>query len=178
MPPLRRSSATLPAMTSSRGWCRPTLTRLRLCWMSSWRWAGTTCPRWRRRAATARAAWRPSCSSPGRQVEGVLPFILPCVHISILPSFLPSFCPYCPSFLPTLLSIFLPYILLYFLSSILLSFPLTFLSGVHSSFRPSLYPSYFPRFIPSFLPSFLPFLYLLPIYPSFFLPSISSGLVL
>lgn len=148
MPPRRRSSVTLPATTSSRGWCRPTPTRLRPCWMLSWRWAGTTCPRWRRRAATARVAWRPSCSSPGRQVDGFLPFVFPCVHPPFFRSFLLS--------LLSFLSNHPNFILMSFFIFFLMSFPLIFLSGFHSSFQPSLYPSYCPCFIPSFLLFFLP----------------------
>ena len=56
-------------MTSSPAWSPRTRTRPRPWWTSCAPSSGTTCPRWPRRAATARAAWRPSCRSPERTVS-------------------------------------------------------------------------------------------------------------
>lgn len=69
MHPRPQSWATTDVTTSSRGLFLQTASRPRPWWTSSRPWVGTTCPRWPRRAATARRVWTPSCNSPEKQVS-------------------------------------------------------------------------------------------------------------
>lgn len=107
----------------------------------------------------ARVALRPSCSSPGRQVGGVLPFILfSSFPLSFSRTFLPNLH---LSFFPTILCLllsFLLFILLYFLPCKFLSFLCTLFTYIHyllSSFLSSCYPCILPSFQDSILPTFL-----------------------
>lgn len=66
-----RSWATTSATISSHGWFLLTRSRPRPWWTSSGPWAGLTSPPSPRRAAMARREWRPSHSSPKKQVRRI-----------------------------------------------------------------------------------------------------------